>query len=124
MKPASRMPDPGALILLRLIDGRFGAARVLRAPTQDEQKCFQVPVVLIAVTPWVGEGPADLGAPGLRRTLTLTNEFDPPEPCVAWVGAPPEGFSAIGALSPTEDDVRYEHPPRARGQLSGSAWPG
>jgi hypothetical protein len=112
MTTPSHVPPPGAIILLPLVDGRFGAARVLRNPTPEEQKCFMVPVALVAVTPWVGEGPPDLGVPELHRTLRLTHEFNPPELCVQWASTPPAGFSTIGELRSSEDDLRFEHPPR------------
>ena len=120
MNTPSHVPAPGAIVLLPLVDGRFGAARVLRNPTPDEQKCFMVPVALVAVTPWVGEGPPDVGAPELRRTLTLTHEFDPPELCVRWASTPPVGFSTIGNLPPSEEDLRFEHP--ARGGARPAEW--
>lgn len=102
---------------MRLEDGRLGVCRVLRLGTEEEIARQGAVQALVAMSPWIGAEPPDVGDPLLREILELTHHAFKNAPCVLWVGgAPPEGFRVIGRIEPTPEEAE-----RTCGD--SSAWP-
>lgn len=116
-KQKALLPPPGAALLMRLEDGRFGVCRVLRFGTEAEIQRQGAVQAMVAMSPWIGEEPPAIDDPRLRDILALTHHAFKEEPCVLWVGgAPPQAFTTIGTIEPTQEDIELAC-------LSSSAWP-
>lgn len=116
-KQKAALPPPGTALLMPLEGGMFGVCRVLRLSNEGEIKTQGAVQALVAMSPWIGTDVPDVKNPRLREIHVLTHHSFKAEPCVLWVsGAPPEGFTAIGAIEPTAEDAEMT-------SNGSSAWP-
>jgi hypothetical protein len=89
-------PAPGTVLLFPLVDGRFGACRVLRVAIPEHNDS---PQALVALTEWVGSRPPPLDHASLRKILHLTHHSWSDQPEIIWVGEPPpRDFRVLGVI--------------------------
>src|SRR5262245_17129236 len=99
------LPSVGDVFLMPLADGQLGVCRVLGANGRGAKCDF-----LVAASPWVGTEPPILSDPALREVLVQSRFSFQNEPATAWVidKEPPEQFRRIGAIAPTDQELRAE----------------
>jgi hypothetical protein len=101
------LPEPGAVFLMPLEDGRYGVCRVLRENTEKERQGHGCPCILVAASPWIGPEAPDLSDPHLREIQKLTHHAWKNAPNVCWVSEPPpESFQRLGTIEPSATDKR------------------
>jgi hypothetical protein len=106
--PYASLPAPGAVYLVPLEGGMFGACRVLRRSTDDETQKWGRCIV-VATTRWIGARPPSLDEPELRDVLVLTHHSWKNEPHRMWIDdVPPAEYECIGSIPPSAEDERVE----------------
>jgi len=99
------LPAIATAFAVPLADGRYGACRVLRHTTADEEQLFGKTSCLVACSAWVGETVPQVEHPSLRTILQLTHHHWNGELGLLWVSRrQPDDFIEIGRIVPTEDE--------------------
>lgn len=99
------LPAIATTFAVPLEDGRYGACRVLRHTTPDEEEQFGKKSCLVACSAWVGETVPDVEDPPLRTILQLTHHHWKGELGVLWVSRrQPDDFIEIGRIVPTVEE--------------------
>ncbi len=99
------LPPVGAVYMMPLADGRFGACRVIR----HDKKMFGVPRALVVASRWIGTAAPVLEEPLLRVPLILNHHSwrDRVNAFCAFDNVP-DTFQCLGAIAPTSEDMQLE----------------
>ena len=99
------LPTAGATYAVPLTDGRFGACRVIRHSSTEEEEVFGKRRSLVACCDWVGDAPPDMNEPRLTEIMRLTHGNWSGQLGLLWVARrPPDDFIALGELTLSNDD--------------------
>ena len=100
------LPISGAVFAFPIDEGRFGACRVIRYATDDDEVWqFGKNGMLVACSAWIGNAIPDQQDLALGSILNLTHHSYDNEPAVIWISCkPPNDFTSIGIIEPTIED--------------------
>ncbi len=96
------MLEQGTVYTFPLPNGHWGACRVMRAPSLEDQGRGHQDRMLIGLTRYVGESPPDQKHPDLLKLLPNEHRLD----MCYWIRRlPPPEFQLIGTVRPPKSDA-------------------
>ena len=102
-KAKKKLPDVGSVYVFPLENGLYSACRVLQSRVIEN-----IPVVLVARSPWLGDRVPDAPTPEMREILVSTY-FDWEELKLTWASrTPPKDFLYVGIIVPSAEDAELD----------------
>lgn len=70
-----RKPEAGDIVVFQVLNGQYGAARVVREASKQEVNDYGAQVVVVVLTPYLAKSPPEISDPVLTESLMITHGF-------------------------------------------------